>query len=270
MRERLATILAALTVIGCSRVPLDRFIFFPDAFVPDPPAGVEERWITAEDGVRLHAWYAPPPQAAPVLVWSHGNGGNIAGREEVLLALRARGLGVLAYDYRGYGRSGGRPTEAGVYRDGEAAYDSERARGTPATRIVCFGESLGGAVSIRLASERPCAGVALVSTFTTLGDVARTHYGPLAVLAGTRFDSVGRIGKLAVPVFIAHGDRDEIVPFALGERLFAAAPEPKRFLRVAGAHHNDVFGSRGLLDAIADFARGAIAAAQAGGRIPSG
>jgi len=264
VRRRLASILAALTTVGCSLVPLDQFIFFPDAFVPDPPVGVEERWITAEDGVRLHAWYASPPQGAPVLVWSHGNGGNIAGREEVLLALRARGLGVLAYDYRGYGRSDGRPSEAGVYRDAQAAYDSERARGTPAARIVCFGESLGGAVSIHLALQRQCAGVAVVSTFTTLGDVARKHYGMLAIVAGTRFDSASRIGKLAVPVFVAHGDRDEIVPFELGERLFAAAHEPKRFFRVAGAHHNDVFASRGLLDAIADFARMATVAAKTG------
>jgi fermentation-respiration switch protein FrsA (DUF1100 family) len=278
VRGRLGCLLATLTAVGCSRVPLDHFIFFPDAFVPDPPAGVEERWITTEDGVRLHAWYAPPPQAAraapgppqaaPVLVWSHGNGGNIAGRDEVLLELRARGLGVLAYDYRGYGRSGGQPNEAGVYRDAQAAYDSERARGTPAARIICFGESLGGAVSIHLASERPCAGVAVVSTFTTLGDVARKHYGPLAILAGTRFDSLSRVGKLPVPVFVAHGDGDDIVPFALGERLFAAAHEPKRFFRAAGAHHNDVFESPGLLDAIADFARAATAAAS--DRAPGG
>jgi len=228
---------------------LDRLIFLPDTSVPHPPPGVEERWITTRDNVRIHAWYVPGRQARATLVWSHGNAGNIAGRADVALALAARGVDVLAYDYRGYGRSEGRPSEAGVYLDAEAAYDS--AGDLP---IVCFGESLGGAVSIHLASVRPCAGVAVVSTWTTLRDVARSHYGPLAALVGDRFDSLARIGTLSVPVFVAHGDRDEVVPFALGERLFAAAREPKRFLRIAGAHHNDVFESTRLLDAIAEFA----------------
>ena len=228
---------------------LDRLIFLPDTTVPHPPPGVEGRWITTRDNVRIHAWYVPARDARATLVWSHGNAGNIAGRVDVALALAARGVDVLAYDYRGYGRSEGRPSEAGVYLDAEAAYDS--AGDLP---IVCFGESLGGAVSIHLASVRPCAGVAVVSTWTTLRDVARSHYGPLAALVGNRFDSLARIGTLSVPVLVAHGDRDEVVPFVLGERLFAAAREPKRFLRIAGAHHNDVFESTRLLDAIAEFA----------------
>lgn len=233
---------------------IDSFVFYPDRYMPTPPRGVEERWITTDDGVRIHAWYAAADSTAPTLVWSHGNGGNIAGRGEILLALRARGLNVLAYDYRGYGKSEGAPNEDGVYRDALAAYDSERARGTVAERIVCFGESLGGAVSIRLATERACAGVAVVSTFTSLRDVARSHFGPLAALAGSRFDSLARVHELAVPLLIAHGDHDEIVPFALGEQLYAAAREPKQFLRIDGAHHNDIFASRDLLDAIATFA----------------
>ncbi len=237
---------------------LDNLVFFPERAMPPPPDGVEERWITTEDHVRLHAWFAPAagrPARAPVLVWSHGNGGNVADRADVIVALAARGLDVLAFDYRGYGKSDGRPDEPGVYADARAAYDGERQRGVGAERIVCFGESLGGAVSIQLARERPCAGVAVVSTFTSLRDVARVHYGPLAALAGDRFDSLARVRRLSVPLFVAHGDRDEIVPFTLGERLFAAANEPKRFFRAAGAHHNDVFGSPGLLDAIATFAR---------------
>jgi fermentation-respiration switch protein FrsA (DUF1100 family) len=239
-------------------VLLEQLIFFPDRFVPDPPPGVEERWITAEDGVRLHAWYTPVGDPIATVVWSHGNGGNIAGREDVLVALQARGLAVLAYDYRGYGRSEGRPTEAGVYRDARAAYDSERARGTAPSTMVLFGESLGGAVSIHLAGERPCAGVAVVSTFTTLADVARRHYGALASLAGSRFDSLRRLPLIDVPVFIAHGDADELVPFGLGETLYAAAAEPKRFFRAAGAGHNDVFAAPGMLDAITEFARFAV------------
>ncbi len=241
---------------------VEQLVFFPDRSVGAPPPGVEERWITADDGVRLHAWYAPAREPIATLVWSHGNGGNIAGRADVLFALQERGLAVLAYDYRGYGRSEGRPTEAGVYRDARAAYDSERTRGVAPGTIVLFGESLGGAVSIHLAGERPCAGVAVVSTFTSLAAVARRHYGALAALAGSRFDSLARLPLVRVPIFVAHGDADELVPFALGETLYAAASEPKQFFRAAGAGHNDVFAAPGLLDAIAEFARFAVGGAQ--------
>jgi fermentation-respiration switch protein FrsA (DUF1100 family) len=234
---------------------LDQLIFFPDRAMSPPPPGVEETWLVASDGVRLHAWWASPPAPAATLVWSHGNGGNIAGRGDVLLALADAGLAVLAYDYRGYGKSAGRPSEAGVHLDALAAYDAVRARGVPAERVIAFGESLGGAVSIRLATERPCAGVAVVATFTRLADVARVHYGPLAAMAGGRFDSLAHVGAIGAPLFVAHGDRDEIVPYELGVALHAAAPEPKRFFRAAGLSHNDVFAAPGLIDAIAEFAR---------------
>lgn len=233
---------------------IDSFIFYPDRSMPAPPRAVEERWITTDDGVRIHAWYASAGGAAPTLVWSHGNGGNIGGRGDVLLALHRRGLSVLAYDYRGYGKSEGAPDESGVYRDAVAAYDSVRTLGTPAERIICFGESLGGAVSIHLAGERSCAGVVVVSTFTNLRDVARGHFGPLAMLASGRFDSLARVGALTVPLLVAHGTRDEIVPFALSEKLYAAAREPKQFLRIEGASHNDIFASTELLNSIAAFA----------------
>jgi hypothetical protein len=218
------------------------------------------------DGIRLHAWYAPAPGPAPVLVWSHGNGGNIGWRAQALSALAAEGLAVLAYDYRGYGRSGGRPTEDGVSLDAEAAWESLRADGVAPTRIVAFGESLGGAIAIRLATARPCAAVAVVSTFTTIRAVARHHFGPLAAFAGQRFDTLTRLRTLAVPLLVAHGDRDEVVPYALGEALFAAATVPKRFVRVAGAGHNDVFDAPTLIRAIAAFAH-EVAGARDGRRV---
>jgi len=227
--------------------------FRPDRWVRTPPPGIEPRWITTADGVRIYAWYARAAAERATLLWSHGDAVSIGRRPGALRALAARGLSVLAYDYRGFGRSESRPTEAGLYRDALAAYDSVRARGVPAERIVCFGESLGGAISIYLASERPCAGVAVVSTFTRLRDLRIA--GPLRwLLAGRRFDSLRRLRRLAVPVLVAHGDEDDVVPFALGERLFAAARPPKRFLRLPGAGHRGVLGSPGLADAIAAFA----------------
>ena len=120
--------------------------------------------------------------------------------------------------------------------------------------IATAGESLGSAVSVHLAATRPCAALVLVSPFTRMKDVARVHYGPLGALAGDRFDALSSISAIRRPLLVAHGDQDEIVPFELGVRLFEAASEPKRFLRVEGAHHNDVFASGELLDAIARFA----------------
>jgi hypothetical protein len=124
--------------------------------------------------------------------------------------------------------------------------------------VVAFGESLGGAVAIYLAGERPCAGVAVVSTFTSLRDAGWQHFGPLALLAGDRFNSLRRIASLRLPFFSAHGEQDEVVPFSLGQQLYGAAPGPKKFLRLPWAHHNDVFAGRELLDAIAAFAHEAV------------
>jgi fermentation-respiration switch protein FrsA (DUF1100 family) len=259
VRAAAALAVAALLLLIACVMWLDRFVFFPDRRVGPPPAGVEERGITTPDGRRLHAWYVKPRDGGPVLLWSHGNAGNIDARRAPLAALAARGLGVLAYDYRGYGRSEGSPSEPGVYLDAAAAFDDLVTRGTEAATIVCFGESLGGAVSIELATRRACRAVIAVSTFTRLADVARRHYGPLGLLAGKRFDSLARLPRVAAPVLVAHGDQDEIVPFELGERLFAAAAEPKRFVRVAGADHNDALDRPALLDAIAEFAREAVA-----------
>lgn len=233
---------------------LDGFIFFPERDMTSPPPGVVEAVFTTSDGVRIHAWWAEAPRARATLVWSHGNGGNIGGRGMVTRGLLARGVSVLAYDYRGYGRSEGAPSEEGVYLDALAAYDHLRTRGIPASGLIAFGESLGSVVSVHLASKRPCAGLVLVSPMTSLRDVARVHYGPLAALAGDRFDALSLIPKIRRPLLVAHGDQDEIVPFELGVRLFEAAAEPKKFLRVEGAHHNDVFASDALMDAIVRFA----------------
>jgi pimeloyl-ACP methyl ester carboxylesterase len=259
VRRGFGILLLVLVAVAVARAMLENLIFFPDRLMPPTPPGVLDRTIETADGVRIHAWLAAPPDPVATLVWSHGNGGNIGNRAEILLALAARNLAVLAYDYRGYGRSEGSPSEAGAYRDAEAAYDHLVAAGAPPQHIVCFGESLGGAVSVWLATERKCAGVAVVATFAALRDVARVHYGLVGAAIGSRFDVTARLARLHVPILVAHGDEDEIVPYALGEQVFAAAPEPKRFLRVRGAMHNDVLGHPELLDAVAAFAADAVA-----------
>jgi len=235
---RPALAMAALLLSGCT-MWIDHFVFFPDRQVGPPPAGVEERFFLTEDGQRLHAWYVRPRDGGTVLLWSHGNAGNIDSRRPLLLALAARGLGVLAYDYRGYGRSEGSPSERGVYLDATAAFDDLVARGTDPATIACFGESLGGAVSIEVATRRRCGAIIAVSTFTRLADVARRHYGPLGSLAGDRFDSLARLSRLSAPVLVAHGDQDEIVPFELGVRRREVAGGDELGARGPGAGDQD-------------------------------
>jgi fermentation-respiration switch protein FrsA (DUF1100 family) len=147
---------------------------------------------------------------------------------------------VLLLDYRGYGLSEGRPSEDGVYADARAglAYLA-KTRGIPPERTVVFGRSLGGAVAVELAQERPLAGLVLESTFTSVDDMARRMLGPFARFVGGGFASLERIPRLRAPLLFFHGDRDDIVPIDLGRALFAAAPEPKRFEVIAGAGHND-------------------------------
>jgi uncharacterized protein len=234
----IASVMIAL-VSGCSAT-IDRFVFDPDRSPTTVPRGTQERWITTADGVRLHAWRASAPQPIGSIVWSHGRGGSIAGGDVMLRAFVRHGFDVLAYDYRGYGRSEGRPSEEGIYLDAEAAFDDEKTRGVPESRIVCYGESLGGAVAIHLAGRRRCAVVAVVATFPSIRDLAALQFGPLSVFAPDKYDSERLVGGLTVPFFEAHGDRDAVVPLSLGERLFAAAPEPKRFVRVSGAGHDDI------------------------------
>lgn len=257
----------AVLTVGLSLPLVDRLVFFPDRYMPETPSGAEDRWIETEDGLRIHAWHAAASgPEAPTILWAHGNGGNIGGRWEIQADLARRGANVLAFDYRGYGKSEGRPSEAGAYLDSRAAFDSLVASGVPAGEIVCLGESLGGAVMIELATARPCAGVAVVSTFTTLADVARRHYGPIGYLTSGVFDSESRVGALSVPFLAAHGDRDEIVDFDLGRALFDAAPEPKRFLPISGAGHNDIFLHPELSQSIVEFARESSGVARASRR----
>jgi fermentation-respiration switch protein FrsA (DUF1100 family) len=180
--------------------------------------------------------------AAAHVLLCHGNGGNIGDRVLHASLLAAAGLDVLLFDYRGYGRSTGRPSEQGTYLDAEAARAALLARpGVDPERALYLGESLGGAVALALALEHPPAALVLMSTFTSVRDMARRHYPfiPPAVVPDA-YPSLRRIPDLRAPLLVIHGDRDEIVPLLHGEALFDAAPEPKRLHVVEGAGHNDL------------------------------
>jgi len=206
-------------------------------------------FLETEDGVRIHGFWLPAQDdagtvdenASRAILFLHGNAGNASHRLPNAALLARLGAGVLLLDYRGYGRSEGDPTETGVYADARAGLDHlTGARGLPASRVVLFGRSLGGAVAVELAQGRPLAGVILESAFTSVADMARRMLGfGLGPLTRGRFDSLARIGELRAPLLFFHGDRDEIVPHALGRALYEAAPEPKTFSTIRGAGHND-------------------------------
>ena len=220
-----------------------RLIYFPSSG-PMPPAGTalpgaRDVVLHTADGLELGAWYLPGTGDAAVLVLP-GNGGDRSMRAPLAAGLHRMGLSVLLVDYRGYGGNPGKPTEEGLATDARAAHDWLTAR-PELDRIVYFGESLGAAVAVRLAVERPPAALILRSPFTSLTDVAGAHYPwlPVGKLLMDRYPSLQRIPALQAPLLVIAGDEDDIVPWSLSRRLYEAAPEPKEFLTVPGVGHND-------------------------------
>jgi uncharacterized protein len=226
-----------------------RLVYFPQverelASTPRA-AGLEfdEVWLHTADGEKLHAWWTPAANARGAVLILHGNAGNISHRLEYLAMFHKLGYATLILDYRGYGKSSGGPSEAGTYRDAEAAWQYLlETRKLKAQDVVVFGESLGGGVATWLAEKYPPRALILASTFTSVPDLGAEVYRwlPVRLLARIHYDSRERIGRIAAPLLIAHSRDDDIIPFAHGEALFAAAREPKQFLALSGGH-NDGF-----------------------------
>jgi hypothetical protein len=243
--------IAALVAIVAALMLLfeRRLIYFPLREHDATPRGLglahEELALVAEDGVRLHGWFLPVAGSRLTLLVCHGNAGNVSHRlDRALLAQARLGADVLLFDYRGYGRSEGSPDEEGTYRDARAAWRWLVARGQRPGRIVIFGESLGAAVALQLALDTEGArALVLESPFASIPAMARAVYPFLPVwpLVRTRYDNLGKVRRLRAPVLVVHGERDDIVPFAQGRRVFDAAPEPKRFYAIPGAAHNDTY-----------------------------
>jgi fermentation-respiration switch protein FrsA (DUF1100 family) len=267
-------LLAALALLWSQQrrliyLPAPRAVPAAAALLP----GAEEVSFPTEDGLRLDGWFLPAAAAGrgPAVLVCNGNAGNRSLRAPLAAALARAGLAVLLFDYRGYAANPGRPTEPGLAADARAAaaYLAGRPEVDPA-RLVYFGESLGAAVALRLASERPPAALVLRSPFWSLAEVGRLHYPwlPVSLLLADRYDAAGRVGRLAAPLLVVAGERDRIVPAAHSRRLFDAAPQPKRFVLLPGADHNDLdllAGPR-LLDEVTAFLRGVPALGVAGGR----
>lgn len=271
---RMARIVVLLCVCCVGYVMLfeDSFIYFPSKY----PAGVWERGkmqaregqivaqvedvtLTATDGVRLHGWYCTPHigrdggvlepvKTNSMLLFLHGNAGNISHRYEIIEDLMKLPVNVFIIDYRGYGKSEGRPSEQGLYTDARAGWDYlTTARGIPANNICIFGESLGGAVAIDLASKVGAGGLVVQSSFTSIADMAAEllPFVPRFILR-TKMDSLSKIEHVSCPKLFIHSQADEIIPYQLGRRLFDAAHAPKQFYEVKGAPHNLTFDLGGV------------------------
>ena len=262
----LGVLVIAGVVLSQTKLLDGQFVFFPDRELHANPADVgleyDDVFLSTPDGVRLHGWFIPG-DAKTTILWFHGNGGNISQRvDNILLVNRHLGANVFIFDYRGYGRSEGRPSEEGTYVDAEAAVEyllSER-RVAADRDLVLFGRSLGGAVAVEIATRRSVRAVILESPFTSVVAMAtRTHpYVPAALvrsLVQSRYDSLAKIKDVHSPIMVLHGDRDDLIPFDIGRELFEAANEPKRFYAIEGAAHNDTYlvGGGLYFDALRQF-----------------
>lgn len=222
-----------------------RLVWFPGPPPSRTPgdAGMAYEQVTlrTRDGVELSAWWLPTDEPIGAVIVCHGNAGSIENRIPLALALQRAGLSVLLFDYRGYGNSGGSISEEGSYLDAEAAWEHVvEVRGVEPSRLVVFGESLGGGVAVELATRREIAALILDSTFTSVPALgARVYrYLPIRLLARIHYDSLAKIGSLDCPLLSLHSPQDELVPIELGRELFEAANEPKQFIETSGGHND--------------------------------
>lgn len=239
----------------------DKLLFFPDRYLVGTPASAglkyEDVTIVTKDDVVLHGWFVPSEDEKAVLLFFHGNAGNISHRMESLEIFNRIGFSTLIIDYRGYGKSEGKPSEDGTYLDADAAWNYlvEKKSYDP-TRIVIFGRSLGGGPATYLAANNHPAALILESTFTSVPELGGDIYWyfPVKWLSKIKYESAKRIKQVKCPVLIVHSKDDEIIPFKHGKRLFEAANEPKEFLQIQYGHNEGFLYSGGIYtDGIINF-----------------
>ena len=224
-------------------------LFFParDLYISPAAEGLAFEDVHFDSGGNeLHGWYIPA-SGDQVVLWMHGTAGNIADRlDQAVEMKRALGVASFMFDYRGYGKSTGRPTERGLYEDAEAAFKwLAEVQGFDPDKIILYGHSLGTAVTVDLALSAGvrAGGIVLESPFTSAAAMAsRLYFGlPVGLVMSVKLDSIGRIGAVKMPILIIHGVRDTVIPFDMGKKLFDAAPEPKTFLPIANGDHSDCY-----------------------------
>jgi len=268
---RLRRLFKWIAALGCALLLWAMFRQFEHSQVYHPSREVygdaeslqrpfEDVRFVAGDGVELHGWFFPANESSPrkdwVILQCHGNAGNVSGRLMHFQALLATGAGLLAFDYRGYGKSEGEPGEEGTYRDARAAHDWLIAKGFLAENVIVLGESLGGGIGSQLATEKPVKALILERTFTSVPDIAAEFFTflPVRLLGSIQYDTINRLDRIDAPVLVLHGRGDEIVKYHHGEKLFAAAKQPKMFRELEGGHNDTLLVNRDrYLEALEDF-----------------
>jgi len=243
----IAAIIASiyLAVILFMYLAQPKMVYFPSRHIDATPdqfgMPYEDVAFETEDGVRLHGWFVPADSARATLLFCHGNAGNISNRLESIAQFNKLNLNVFIFDYRGYGKSEGKPGEKGTYLDAEAAWRYLTGnRHIIPDEIITFGRSLGGGVATRLAAKHQPKVLIIESSFTSIPDIAAHHYPflPVRWLSRFSYDSKENINKVNVPILIIHSPNDEIVPFRHGKKLYDLAGEPKHFLEISGSHND--------------------------------
>ena len=246
MLSSLVFVVAAfcIGVLSLLYVFQEKMIFFPGKRIVDTPQTIglqyEDVYLVTDDEIKIHGWYIPHPDAKATLLFFHGNAGNISHRLDSISIFHELDLSVFIIDYRGYGKSTGRPSEHGTYRDAQAAWDYlvDERRIRP-DEIIVFGRSLGGGVAAGLAARVSPAAVILESTFTSIKELGKHYYPylPVSWIARVRYPVDEDISSFNCPVLVIHSEQDDVVPFRHGKSLFENAPEPKMFLPISGDHN---------------------------------
>ncbi|MGZ8433822.1 MAG: alpha/beta hydrolase [Candidatus Binatia bacterium] len=241
----------------------NRLIFHPTTAIARTPRDVGldylDLYFTTADNVRLNGWFIPHPQASATMIWFHGNAGNIGDRVDNIQLLHDKTrISIFIFDYRGYGRSPGSSSETTTYLDGDAAMNFVRTHlQVESKNLLIFGRSLGAAVAAEMATRHGSRAVILESPFASISDMAKIVLPalPIGPLLSAKFDVIDKVGKITAPLLVLHGDQDEIIPFEQGQRVFAAARQPKQFYPIKGAGHNDTFiaGGDGYYERLKSF-----------------
>ncbi len=249
--------------IGCKAI-VNKFVFHPDTTTvlskEHLPPGVQEVYIETDDNERLHSYLVRNSGSKRLLIFFHGNAGNISHRLPDLVKLSKYDINVLGVGYRGYGKSSGSPSEEGIYLDGEAAYKyAAEPLGFSPGNIFVFGRSIGTTVAVHISQNRDIAGLILVSPLTSGKEQAKEQgFGIFASVAGDSFDNMSKMSNIKSPLLVIHGTRDNIIPFSMGKDLYRNASGKKRFISIEGAGHNDLSDPQytDYWEAISEFLQG--------------
>ncbi|MBU8922603.1 MAG: alpha/beta hydrolase [Bacteroidales bacterium] len=247
MRSKISVtimILSTLFISGCNSL-INHMTFHPDRGVlpaEQLPANVQDVCFKTDDGIEIHSYYLEKPSSRRILIYFHGNAGNISHRLTDLIKIHSFNINVLGVSYRGYGKSQGKPSEDGIYKDGKAALEyATRVLGYDPGNVVVLGRSIGASVAIHISQNIDLGGLILVTPLTSAKEYARaTGLGWLSPLAGNSFNNIGKIGNVVCPTLVVHGNKDNVVPLDMGREVFEKSVAEKRFVEIEGAGHNDL------------------------------